>query len=123
VEPFVPHPQNNEYYICIQSIREGDQILFTHEGGVDIGDVDAKAKKLMIAVTKPFPSKAEIEQALLSGILILSSLNCYFFFFSFLISGSLYIYIFQHFIFYFHWIKTSLFLLLVVFLIFLVLLS
>lgn len=26
-----------------QSNREGEEILFTHEGGVDVGDVDAKA--------------------------------------------------------------------------------
>ena len=34
--------QSDEYYICIQSFRCNDELLFTHEGGVDIGDVDAK---------------------------------------------------------------------------------
>ena len=34
--------QNEEFYICIYSERHGDTILFHHEGGVDIGDVDAK---------------------------------------------------------------------------------
>jgi ATP citrate (pro-S)-lyase len=29
---------------------QGDWILFTHEGGVDVGDVDAKAEKLLIPV-------------------------------------------------------------------------
>lgn len=29
---------------------KGDWILFTHEGGVDVGDVDAKAEKLLIPV-------------------------------------------------------------------------
>ncbi|KAJ3163999.1 citrate synthase, partial [Irineochytrium annulatum] len=48
IEPFVPHPQDTEFYICIQSERDGDMIFFTHEGGVDVGDVDAKAKKLLI---------------------------------------------------------------------------
>ncbi|CAN9088013.1 unnamed protein product [Alternaria alternata] len=48
VEPFVPHPQDTEYYININSVREGDWILFTHEGGVDVGDVDEKAEKLLI---------------------------------------------------------------------------
>jgi ATP citrate (pro-S)-lyase len=42
VEPFCPHSQDTEYYICIQSVREGDVLFFTHEGGVDVGDVDAK---------------------------------------------------------------------------------
>lgn len=46
VEPFLPHPANSEYYVCINSQREGDEILFTHEGGVDIGDVDAKAARV-----------------------------------------------------------------------------
>jgi ATP citrate (pro-S)-lyase len=30
-------------YICIYSNREGEAILFHHEGGIDIGDVDSKA--------------------------------------------------------------------------------
>ena len=42
IEPFVPHGQQDEYYVCIYSHREGETILFHHEGGVDIGDVDAK---------------------------------------------------------------------------------
>lgn len=46
VEPFLPHPSNTEYYVCVNSQREGDEILFTHEGGVDIGDVDAKASRV-----------------------------------------------------------------------------
>ena len=35
--------QNEEMYVCIYSHREGDTILFYHEGGVEIGDVDSKA--------------------------------------------------------------------------------
>jgi ATP citrate (pro-S)-lyase len=53
LEPFLPHPQESEYYICVNSAREGDWILFTHEGGVEVGDVDAKAMKLLIAVDEP----------------------------------------------------------------------
>ena len=36
--------------MCIYSHREGDTILFTPEGGVDIGDVDAKAEKMEVDV-------------------------------------------------------------------------
>lgn len=50
VEPFVPHKQDEEAYVCIYSHRYADTILFHHEGGVDIGDVDAKALKLEIPV-------------------------------------------------------------------------
>ena len=34
--------QSEEFYICILSHRYGDTILFHHEGGIDIGDVDSK---------------------------------------------------------------------------------
>ncbi|CAF96146.1 unnamed protein product, partial [Tetraodon nigroviridis] len=50
IEPFVPHKQEEEFYVCIYATREGDYVLFHHEGGVDVGDVDAKAKKLLIGV-------------------------------------------------------------------------
>eukprot|EP00297_Palpitomonas_bilix_P001186 CAMPEP_0113890952 /NCGR_PEP_ID=MMETSP0780_2-20120614/14462_1 /TAXON_ID=652834 /ORGANISM="Palpitomonas bilix" /LENGTH=1122 /DNA_ID=CAMNT_0000880467 /DNA_START=88 /DNA_END=3456 /DNA_ORIENTATION=- /assembly_acc=CAM_ASM_000599 len=50
VEPFLPHEQKDEYYVCIQSIKEGDEILFYHEGGVDVGDVDAKAKRMTVSM-------------------------------------------------------------------------
>ncbi|CAE7587075.1 ACLY, partial [Symbiodinium necroappetens] len=46
VEPFVLHKQEQEHYICMLSHRYHDEILFYHEGGVDVGDVDAKAEKL-----------------------------------------------------------------------------
>lgn len=48
VEPFVPHKQEQELYLCIHSVRAGDEFLFYHEGGVDVGDVDAKASRLVV---------------------------------------------------------------------------
>lgn len=42
--------------------------MFTHEGGVDIGDVDAKALKLDIPVGKPFPSRSAVSQSLLTHV-------------------------------------------------------
>jgi len=68
VEPFLPHPSNTEYYVCVNSQREGDEILFTHEGGVDIGDVDAKASRLTIPVNAPFPSRASVKSDLLAAV-------------------------------------------------------
>lgn len=50
VEPFVPHKQDEEFYVCIYAAREGDYVLFHHEGGVDVGDVDAKAQKFLVKV-------------------------------------------------------------------------
>ncbi|MCJ1354877.1 MAG: glutathione synthetase ATP-binding domain-like protein [Icmadophila ericetorum] len=69
VEPFVPHPANTEYYININSVRKGDWILFTHEGGVDVGDVDAKAKKILVPVDlSQYPSNEKIAATLLSDV-------------------------------------------------------
>ncbi|KAK4618111.1 putative ATP-citrate synthase subunit 2 [Fulvia fulva] len=69
VEPFVPHPQETEYYININSVREGDWILFYHEGGVDVGDVDEKAEKLLIPVDlTEYPSNEQLAQGLLSKV-------------------------------------------------------
>ncbi len=67
IEPFCPHPQDSEFYVCIQSVRQGDLIFFTHEGGVDVGDVDAKAAKFMVEVNKPFPTEQELTKSLLQG--------------------------------------------------------
>ncbi|KAK3714938.1 beta subunit of ATP citrate lyase [Vermiconidia calcicola] len=69
VEPFVPHPQETEYYININSVREGDWILFYHEGGVDVGDVDAKAEKMLVPVDlSQYPSNEEIASSLLKQV-------------------------------------------------------
>ncbi|KAG9121773.1 citrate synthase, partial [Ceratobasidium sp. 392] len=68
VEPFLPHPSNTKYYVCVNSQREGDEILFTHEGGVDIGDVDAKASRLTIPVNAPFPPRADVKSQLLASV-------------------------------------------------------
>ncbi|KAG0031574.1 citrate synthase [Podila clonocystis] len=68
IEPFVPHPANTEYYICINSDRDGDNILFTHEGGIEVGDVDAKALKLQVKVTDAFPTTNAIQTSLLTHV-------------------------------------------------------
>ena len=66
VEPFLPYPSHTEYYVCITSAREGDAILFTHEG--DIGDIDAKALILNLPVTEAFPSRETIASTLLTHV-------------------------------------------------------
>uniref|UniRef100_A0A6B2E9C1 ATP-citrate synthase n=1 Tax=Phlebotomus kandelakii TaxID=1109342 RepID=A0A6B2E9C1_9DIPT len=64
IEPFLPHTDDQEAYVCIYSHRSADTILFHHQGGVDIGDVDAKALKLDIPVGHSV-SAEEIERTLL----------------------------------------------------------
>ncbi|PVZ98694.1 hypothetical protein BB558_005297 [Smittium angustum] len=68
VEPFVPHKENEEFYVCIYSVREGDEILFTQEGGVEVGDVDAKASRFLVEIDKPFPQQDELDAQLLADI-------------------------------------------------------
>ena len=51
------------------SSLQGDWILFTHEGGVDVGDVDAKAEKILIPVDlSEYPSNEEIASTLLKKV-------------------------------------------------------
>uniref|UniRef100_A0AAY4AA59 ATP-citrate synthase n=1 Tax=Denticeps clupeoides TaxID=299321 RepID=A0AAY4AA59_9TELE len=64
IEPFVEHKQEEEFYVCIYAMREGDYVLFHHEGGVDIGDVDAKAQKLLVGVDEKLTEEAVTEQLL-----------------------------------------------------------
>lgn len=52
IEPFVPHKDEEEAYVCIYSHRNADTILFYHQGGVDVGDVDAKALKLDVPIDR-----------------------------------------------------------------------
>uniref|UniRef100_A0A3Q2QHI4 ATP citrate synthase n=1 Tax=Fundulus heteroclitus TaxID=8078 RepID=A0A3Q2QHI4_FUNHE len=67
IEPFVPHTQDEEFYVCIYATRDGDQVLFHHEGGVEVGDVDAKAQRLMVAVDDKL-SDAQVKEQLLTHV-------------------------------------------------------
>lgn len=67
VEPFVPHNENDEYYLAILSQREGDQILFHHQGGINVGDIDAKAVRMNIPIGT-YPIASDIEKRLLNNV-------------------------------------------------------
>jgi len=67
IEPFVEHDEKDEYYVAITSEREGDTILFHHEGGINVGDVDAKAIKLFVPIGE-VPTAQEIEKKLLGKV-------------------------------------------------------
>ena len=67
IEPMVPHKDSDEYYVAITATKTGDTIMFCPEGGVNVGDVDAKASRLEIPVGT-FPTQAEIEKKLLGKI-------------------------------------------------------
>jgi len=68
IEPFVPHKQEDEYYVCIQSHRYYDELFFYHEGGVDVGDVDAKAERMFVQTTEASPDDDGITKALLTKV-------------------------------------------------------
>jgi len=67
VEPFVPHKENDEYYLAMLSKREGDEILFHHQGGINVGDIDTKAARIMVPIGE-YPTAAEIEKKLLEKV-------------------------------------------------------
>lgn len=67
IEPFVIHQQQDEYYVCLQSFRRSDQILFCHEGGVDVGDVDEKGLKLSLGIDED-GSAVQIKSTLLGQV-------------------------------------------------------
>ncbi len=67
VEPMVPHKESDECYVSIMSTRTGDAILFYHQGGVNVGDVDAKASRMDVTVGN-FPTQAEITKKLLGKV-------------------------------------------------------
>ena len=60
--------QNEEAYICIYSKRDHDAILFTHEGGIDIGNVEEKAKTLILPVAGEGLNSDSIKATLLTGL-------------------------------------------------------
>jgi ATP citrate (pro-S)-lyase len=68
VEPFVEHASTDEYYLCIQSHREGEDILFCAQGGVDVGDVDAKASRLHAPVDEDLSESCILSSTLLDGV-------------------------------------------------------
>ncbi|XP_045489702.1 ATP-citrate synthase [Pieris rapae] len=67
VEPFVKHDPSEEMYLCIQSGRRSDTIMFHHQGGVDVGDVDAVAIRLEVPVDT-FPTGEEIDSVLMKNV-------------------------------------------------------
>ena len=54
-------------YICIYSNRDGELILFHHEGGIDIGDVDSKALTYMVPIDESYNAN-QMETALLKHV-------------------------------------------------------
>ncbi len=67
IEPMVPHNSDDESYVAIMASDTGDTIMFCHEGGINVGDVDAKASRFEVPIGI-FPKAAEIEKKLLGKV-------------------------------------------------------
>ncbi len=63
----VPHKDSDECYLAIMATKDGDTILFYHQGGVNVGDVDAKAARLEVPIGT-FPTASEIQKTLLGKV-------------------------------------------------------
>merc|ERR1719162_1484573 len=62
IEPATPHTDEEEVYVCIQSHRYHDMVYFHHEGGVNVGDVDAKALRLEIPTDEEISLQTVLSQ-------------------------------------------------------------
>jgi ATP citrate (pro-S)-lyase len=65
IKPFVSYKDSDECYVAIISTATGDTILFHHEGGVNVGDVDSKALRLEVPIGT-YPTAEEIGKKLLA---------------------------------------------------------
>ncbi|KAA3677397.1 ATP citrate (pro-S)-lyase, partial [Paragonimus westermani] len=72
VEPFVPHDQSEEYYICIYTERERNVIMFYQEGGIDVGSIDEKAKRFYVSIDEMM-HREESSQPICSAAQLLAS--------------------------------------------------
>jgi ATP citrate (pro-S)-lyase len=50
VEPFYAHKSETEHYLCIRLARQGYEILYCRNGGIDVGDAESKSQKLVVPV-------------------------------------------------------------------------
>jgi ATP citrate (pro-S)-lyase len=64
IEPLTPHKDTDECYIAIMSTQDGDTIMFYHEGGVNVGDIDSKASRLEVPIGT-YPTADELEKKIL----------------------------------------------------------
>lgn len=54
------------YIFSIYATRSGNTVLFHHEGGVEVGDVDAKANKVKVDIEDSLT--AELAATLVSSV-------------------------------------------------------
>jgi succinyl-CoA synthetase beta subunit len=67
IEPFRPHDAKREYYLAMRTLRDGDEILFCRHGGITVGDVETKARRLLVTLFEDIDNY-DIENLLLDEI-------------------------------------------------------
>jgi succinyl-CoA synthetase beta subunit len=67
VEPYRTHDANREHYFAIRTRRDGDEMLFCSDGGIDVGEVEQKARHLLIGIGSQI-DRSQLEDELLSDI-------------------------------------------------------
>ncbi|OEH76284.1 ATP-citrate synthase isoform x3 [Cyclospora cayetanensis] len=69
VEPCFSHEQQNEFYVAIRTKADGDEILFSSRGGIEVGDVEETAERLLVPVgQKEDEIEEHVLQTLVSGV-------------------------------------------------------
>ncbi len=67
IKPFVTYKESDECYLAIISTKDGDTIMFYHQGGINVGDVDSKAIRLEVPIGT-YPTSNEISKKLLEKL-------------------------------------------------------
>jgi ATP citrate (pro-S)-lyase len=67
IKPFVSYKESDECYLAVTSNADGDTIMFYHQGGINVGDVDSKAACLRVPIGT-YPTSVEIEKKLLQKL-------------------------------------------------------
>jgi succinyl-CoA synthetase beta subunit len=67
VEPYRQHNHASEYYLAMRTLRDGDEILFSPQGGIAVGDVEGKANRLLVKISEDADA-CDLEGALLGDL-------------------------------------------------------
>jgi succinyl-CoA synthetase beta subunit len=67
VEPYRSHDIYAEYYLAMRTVRDGDEILFCSDGGISVGDVEGKARRVKVKIGENIDN-IEISETLLKEI-------------------------------------------------------
>jgi ATP citrate (pro-S)-lyase len=67
IKPYASYEESDECYLAITATAEGDTIMFYHQGGINVGDVDSKAERLEVPIGT-YPTAEEIENKLLGKL-------------------------------------------------------